>query len=95
MASVATLGSHCALQVLKGAKDEGLKTLLVCEKKRERLYKRFDFIDELILVDSFEEDRRRQRRSAAALHLHERCAGAGAGGRHAARRVRGLAGAGG
>lgn len=55
MASIATLGSHCALQVLKGAKDEGLKTLLVCEKKRERLYKRFDFIDELILVDSFVE----------------------------------------
>src|SRR5574338_180999 len=55
MASIATLGSHCALQVLKGAKDEGLKTLLVCEKKREKLYKRFDFIDELILVDSFVE----------------------------------------
>lgn len=55
MVSVATLGSHCALQVLKGAKDEGLKTILVSEKKRERLYKRFDFIDEIILVDSFEE----------------------------------------
>jgi len=55
MTSVATLGSHCALQVLKGAKDEGLKTLLVCEKKRERLYRRFSFIDELILVDSFSE----------------------------------------
>ena len=55
MTSVATLGSHCALQVLKGAKDEGLKTLLVCEKKRENLYKRFSFIDELILVDSFSE----------------------------------------
>ena len=55
MVSVATLGAHCSLQVLKGAKDEGLKTLLVCEKKRERLYKRFDFIDELILVDSFVE----------------------------------------
>ena len=55
MASVATLGSHCSLQVLKGAKDEGLKTLLVCEKKRERLYKRFPFIDELIIVDSFKE----------------------------------------
>ena len=53
--SVATLGSHCALQVLKGAKDEGLKTILVSEKKRELLYKRFDFIDEIILVDSFEE----------------------------------------
>ena len=55
MASVATLGSHCSLQVLKGAKDEGLKTLLVCEKKREKLYKRFSFIDELIIVDSFKE----------------------------------------
>lgn len=55
MNSIATLGSHCSLQVLKGAKDEGLKTLLVCEKKREKLYKRFSFIDELILVDSFKE----------------------------------------
>ena len=55
MAAVATLGSHCSLQVLKGAKDEGLKTLLVCEKKRERLYSRFPFIDELIIVESFKE----------------------------------------
>ena len=31
--TIATLGSHCALQLLKGAKDEGLRTLLVCEKK--------------------------------------------------------------
>jgi 5-formaminoimidazole-4-carboxamide-1-(beta)-D-ribofuranosyl 5'-monophosphate synthetase len=55
MSSVATLGSHCALQVLKGAKDEGLKTLLICEKKREKLYRRFSFIDEIVLVDSFNE----------------------------------------
>jgi len=55
MPSIATLGSHCALQVLKGAKDEGFKTILVCEKKREKLYKRFRFIDELIIVDSFKE----------------------------------------
>ena len=55
MKAIATLGSHCALQVLKGAKDEGLKTILVCEKKRERLYRRFGFIDEFILVDSFTE----------------------------------------
>jgi 5-formaminoimidazole-4-carboxamide-1-(beta)-D-ribofuranosyl 5'-monophosphate synthetase len=53
LASIATLGSHCALQVLKGAKDEGFKTILICEKKRERLYRRFKFIDKLILVDSF------------------------------------------
>ena len=55
MTSIATLGSHCALQVLKGAKDEGLKTILVCEKKREKLYRRFPFIDEFIMVDSFNE----------------------------------------
>jgi len=53
LTAIATLGSHCALQVLKGAKDEGLKTILVCEKKREKLYRRFPFIDELILVDTF------------------------------------------
>ena len=53
MTAIATLGSHCALQVLKGAKDECLKTILVCEKKREKLYRRFPFIDELILVDNF------------------------------------------
>jgi len=53
LTSVATLGSHCALQVLKGAKDEGFKTILVCEKKREKLYRRFKFIDELIIVEKF------------------------------------------
>ena len=55
MTSIATLGSHCSLQVLKGAKDEGFKTVLVCEKKREKLYRRFPFIDKFILVDSFRE----------------------------------------
>jgi 5-formaminoimidazole-4-carboxamide-1-(beta)-D-ribofuranosyl 5'-monophosphate synthetase len=55
LTAIATLGSHCSLQVLKGAKDEGLKSILICEKKRESLYRRFNFIDELILVDSFSE----------------------------------------
>ena len=55
MASIATLGSHCSLQVLKGAKDEGFKTILICEKRREGLYRRFRFIDELVMVDSFAE----------------------------------------
>ena len=50
---ISTLGSHCSLQVLKGAKDEGFKTLLLCEKKRESFYKRFKFIDELFIIDNF------------------------------------------
>ncbi len=55
MTEIATLGSHCALQVLKGAKDEGYSTLLVCQRKRERLYRRFPFIDEYMFVDKFSE----------------------------------------
>lgn len=54
--SIATLGSHTALQVLKGAKDEGFKTALVCLKSRLSLYNRFrKLIDEIIVVDSFAE----------------------------------------
>ena len=55
LTSIATLGSHCSMQVLKGAKDEGFKTVLVCERKRQSLYSRFNFIDEMIMVDSFTE----------------------------------------
>lgn len=66
--TIATLGSHCALQVLKGAKDEGFRTLLVCEKKRISLYKRFPFIDDMVVVDSFREilEKRVQGRLAGA-----------------------------
>lgn len=53
--TIATLGSHCSLQVLKGAKDEGFRTLLVCEKRRLGLYSRFGFIDEIVEVGSFAE----------------------------------------
>ncbi|HET7149560.1 MAG TPA: formate--phosphoribosylaminoimidazolecarboxamide ligase [Candidatus Nitrosopolaris sp.] len=53
--SIATLGSHCSLQVLKGAKDEGFETLLVCERQRLNLYKRFKFIDEILEVENFNE----------------------------------------
>lgn len=53
MSTIATLGSHCALQVLKGAKDEGFRTLVVTEKKRERFYRRFKFIDDFLVLDKF------------------------------------------
>lgn len=55
MVAVSTLGSHCSLQLLKGAKDEGLETILVSEKRRMSLYGRFPFIDKIIPVDSFGE----------------------------------------
>lgn len=30
--TIATLGSHSSLQILKGAKDEGFKTLCIAKK---------------------------------------------------------------
>jgi 5-formaminoimidazole-4-carboxamide-1-(beta)-D-ribofuranosyl 5'-monophosphate synthetase len=61
--------------VLKGAKDEGFRTLLVSERKRLGLYKRFPFIDEIIEVDNFSEllgdpCRKRLKRENAVLIPH-------------------------
>jgi len=50
---IATLGSHTALQILKGAHDEGFKTICICEKGSERPYKSYGVADEIISVDSF------------------------------------------
>lgn len=53
--TIMTLGSHCSLQVLKGAKDEGFETLIVCDEKRFSLYKRFKFIDAIIPLKNLRE----------------------------------------
>lgn len=53
--TIATLGSHSALQILKGAKDEGFKTLAVTLPNRLPFYKNFSFIDEIITIPSFAE----------------------------------------
>jgi len=52
---IATLGSHSALQILKGAKDEGFKTLIITTPDRTEFYKTFPFIDEFIEIPSFAE----------------------------------------
>ncbi|MGH9950046.1 MAG: DUF1297 domain-containing protein [Nitrososphaeraceae archaeon] len=48
---IATIGSHCALQLMKGAKDEGFKTVLICKKERKSLYRRFKFVDEIFEIE--------------------------------------------
>jgi 5-formaminoimidazole-4-carboxamide-1-(beta)-D-ribofuranosyl 5'-monophosphate synthetase len=50
---VATLGSHSALQILKGAKDEGFQTICIAKKDRTSLYNRFKFIDEIIEINDY------------------------------------------
>lgn len=54
--TVGTLGSHSALEIMDGAKDENLQTLVVCQKGREIPYKRFSRIsDEIIILNKFKE----------------------------------------
>ncbi|MBI2017632.1 formate--phosphoribosylaminoimidazolecarboxamide ligase [Candidatus Daviesbacteria bacterium] len=52
--TIVTLGSHSALQILKGAKQEGFKTAVVCTSDRIPLYKSYEnFIDEIIKIKSW------------------------------------------
>lgn len=53
--TIATLGSHSALQILKGARDEGFKTLIISTSERADFYKRFKFIDEISSVKAYSE----------------------------------------
>ncbi|KKK91169.1 hypothetical protein LCGC14_2715690, partial [marine sediment metagenome] len=41
---IGVLGSHSALEVMDGAKDEGMQTVVYCQKGREITYKRFSRI---------------------------------------------------
>src|SRR3990167_6322050 len=52
---IATLASHTALQILKGAKDEGFKTAAICKKGNRRPYESYGVADEIIEIDSYEE----------------------------------------
>lgn len=52
---IATLGSHTALQILKGAKDEGFSTICICEKGKDKPYRSYGVADEIIEIDSFKD----------------------------------------
>ena len=53
---IAVLGSHSALEIMDGAKDEGLDTIVFCQKGRETPYQRFDRIaDEIKILKKFSE----------------------------------------
>lgn len=50
---IATLGSHSALQILKGAKDEGFKTICVTTPKSRKIYEHYGVADEFIEIDDY------------------------------------------
>jgi len=52
---VGTLGGHSALEIALGAKKQGLKTVVVCQKGREKTYTKYyrNLFDEVIEVEKF------------------------------------------
>ena len=63
-ATICTLGSHSALDICTGAKDHGMKNLVVCQKGREIVYDKYyknrktkighaGCVDETLILDKF------------------------------------------
>ena len=51
---IGVLGSHSALEIMDGAKDENFQTVVFCQKGREAPYKKFSRIaDEIIVMNKF------------------------------------------
>lgn len=60
--SLAVIGSHSALDVCRGAKDEGFRTLVIVEKGRDQTYAKYfktenkiGCVDEVLYVDKFKD----------------------------------------
>jgi 5-formaminoimidazole-4-carboxamide-1-(beta)-D-ribofuranosyl 5'-monophosphate synthetase len=52
---VGVLGSHSALEIASGARQEGFRTVVVCQKGREKTYTRYyeNLFDHVIMLDRF------------------------------------------
>jgi 5-formaminoimidazole-4-carboxamide-1-(beta)-D-ribofuranosyl 5'-monophosphate synthetase len=53
--AIGTLGSHSSLNIFKGAKEEGLRTVCICKEKDAIMYQKYPLVDELIIVKDFSE----------------------------------------
>jgi 5-formaminoimidazole-4-carboxamide-1-(beta)-D-ribofuranosyl 5'-monophosphate synthetase len=53
--AIGTLGSHSALNIFKGAKEEGFRTVCICKEKDAIMYRKFPLVDEMIIVKDFTE----------------------------------------
>jgi 5-formaminoimidazole-4-carboxamide-1-(beta)-D-ribofuranosyl 5'-monophosphate synthetase len=52
---IGVLGSHSALEIASGAKQEGFETVVVCQKGRDKTYTRYyrNIFDHILLLDNF------------------------------------------
>ncbi|MBI4173548.1 MAG: formate--phosphoribosylaminoimidazolecarboxamide ligase family protein [Candidatus Aenigmarchaeota archaeon] len=55
--SIGMLGSHSALEIASGAKKQGCRTMVFCQKGREQTYAKHyrNLFDDIVLVDKFQE----------------------------------------
>jgi 5-formaminoimidazole-4-carboxamide-1-(beta)-D-ribofuranosyl 5'-monophosphate synthetase len=53
--AIGTLGSHSSLNIFKGAKQEGFRTVCICKEKDAIMYQKYPLVDELIIVKDFTE----------------------------------------
>ena len=81
--TIGVLGGHSALDVLRGAKKLGFKTLAVCQKGREQPYAKYyktrdekGVVDDVILVSKFadiaKKDVQEQLRERNTIFVHNR-----------------------
>ena len=54
---IGVLGSHSALEIASGARQEGFQTVVVCKKGREKTYTRYyeNLFDHVIMLDKFQD----------------------------------------
>ncbi len=54
---IGVLGSHSALEIASGAKQEGYETVVVCQKGRDKTYTKYykNVFDHFLMVDKFSE----------------------------------------
>src|SRR5512140_1777981 len=54
---IGVLGSHSALEIASGAKQEGFETVVVCQNGRERTYAQYyrNVFDKFIFLDNFKD----------------------------------------
>ncbi len=52
---IGVLGSHSALEIASGAKQEGFETVVVCQKGREKTYTKYykNIFDHVLMLDKF------------------------------------------
>lgn len=62
--AIGTIGSHSALNIFKGAKEEGFRTVCICKEGDAIVYRKFPLADEVLIVEDFSglmEDRIQER----------------------------------